>query len=387
MGIKNIIFQQKHNFLLIFQIAVFLNANFIFGQEQKQKQDRQLSADGPYIIYQPDGKTRIISVDLHGKVNDTVISTRRNEIKIKVIDPDGRFPFEVKLHDVDRPQWKYPEGKNVFVMADPHGRLDCVVSLLQANNIIDKYLNWSFGNNHLIVIGDVFDRGDDVLQIFWLLYKLEEEAKNSGGHVSLLLGNHEAMVLANDIRYTTGKYKELSNKLGVEYAQLFALNTELGRWIGTRNTIEVVGKNLYVHAGLSSQFYYFDFSIPTVNEEISRAIFLKKNERKSLSPMTAFLYGSRGPLWYRGMVRQEEKYDPISSDVLDKILDKYKIKRIIVGHTIFEDITTFYQGRVVGINVNNKKNMEQSKGRALLIHNDEYYVVGDNGIQRKLYED
>ncbi len=31
--------------------------------------------------------------------------------------------------------------------------------------------------------------------------------------------------------------------------------------------------------------------------------------------------------------------------------------------------------------------MEQSKGRALLIHNDEYYVVGDNGIQRKLYED
>ncbi len=275
-------------------------------------------------------------------VNDTVISTRRNEIKIKVIDPDGRFPFEVKLHDVDRPQWKYPEGKNVFVMADPHGRLDCVVSLLQANNIIDKYLNWSFGNNHLIVIGDVFDRGDDVLQIFWLLYKLEEEAKNSGGRVSLLLGNHEAMVLANDIRYTTGKYKELSNKLGVEYAQLFALNTELGRWIGTRNTIEVVGNNLYVHAGLSSQFYYFDFSIPTVNEEISRAIFLKKNERKSLSPMTAFLYGSKGPLWYRGMVRQEEKYDPISSDVLDKILDKYKIKRIIVGHTIFEDITTFY---------------------------------------------
>ena len=69
MGIKNIIFQQKHNFLLIFQIVVFLNANFIFGQEQKQKQDRQLSADGPYIIYQPDGKTRIISVDLHGKVN------------------------------------------------------------------------------------------------------------------------------------------------------------------------------------------------------------------------------------------------------------------------------------------------------------------------------
>lgn len=61
--------------------------------------------------------------------------------------------------------------------------------------------------NHLMIIGDIFDRGKDVPQIFWLFYKLEEEAAKAGGHVSFILGNHEPMVLANDLRYTKENIK------------------------------------------------------------------------------------------------------------------------------------------------------------------------------------
>ncbi len=35
----------------------------------------------------------------------------------------------------------------------------------------------------MIVISDVFDRGKDVLPIFWLMYKLEQEAKKDAGGV------------------------------------------------------------------------------------------------------------------------------------------------------------------------------------------------------------
>ena len=56
-------------------------------------------------------------------------------------------------------------------MSDPHGRLDCVISLLQGNGVIDKNYNWSFGSNHLMVIGDIFDRGKDVLHnICWACF-------------------------------------------------------------------------------------------------------------------------------------------------------------------------------------------------------------------------
>ena len=71
-------------------------------------------------------------------------------------------------------------------MSDPHGRLDCVVSLLQGNGIIDENLNWNYDSNHLMILGDIFDRGDDVTQILWLIYKLEQEAAQAGGCVSFL---------------------------------------------------------------------------------------------------------------------------------------------------------------------------------------------------------
>lgn len=100
-------------------------------------------------------------------------------------------------------------------MSDPHGRLNLVVSLLKANGVIDSQLRWAYGDNQLVVIGDIFDRGYDVPQIFWLFYKLEAEAAECGGRVSVLLGNHEPMELAGDMRYAKPKYKMLADTLGI----------------------------------------------------------------------------------------------------------------------------------------------------------------------------
>ena len=269
-------------------------------------------------------------------------------------------------------------------MSDPHGRLDCVISLLQGNGVIDKKLRWNFGRNHLVIIGDVFDRGKDVPQIFWLFYKLEEEATKAGGHVSLLLGNHEPLVMANDLRYTKDKYKVLAKRLGMKYPQLVGSNTELGRWLGTRNTMQIIGDGLYVHAGLSKDFYDKNLDIPFVNQEMSKALFMTKKERKALSPLTAFLYSDDGPIWYRGLVRKEAKYKPLSTDSLQMVLDRYQVKRLLIGHTIFKDISTFYKGKVIDVNVDNKENRKKRRGRAVLIEGNTYYVVGDNGKMRKL---
>ena len=75
----------------------------------------------------------------------------------------------------------------------------------------------------------------------------------------------------------------------MDYPALFGPDTELGKWLGTRNTMQTIGPNLYVHAGLGKEFYDRDLNIPTVNEEMSRALFMSKKERKALSPLTAFL--------------------------------------------------------------------------------------------------
>ena len=128
--------------------------------------------------------------------------------------------------------------------------------------------------------------GVDVLPIYWLIYKLEKEAEDAGGKVTFLIGNHETMVLGNDLRYTKKKYTQLADTLGMTYPELWQ-KSELGHWLKTRNSIQVVGDNLFVHAGLSKEFLDRNYDIPTVNEIVSDGLFLtkKKNVMQIKAPI------------------------------------------------------------------------------------------------------
>lgn len=135
-------------FLLAFTLAFIssgLSAGTLdFKDKKKDKEKKEeLTADGPYVLYQPDGQIRVINVDKKGNIIDTTYTTLPQNFTLHVTDHKGRFPFDVKLHPVKRPGWNYPQADKVFVMSDPHGRLDCVISLLQGNHIIDKDYKWS----------------------------------------------------------------------------------------------------------------------------------------------------------------------------------------------------------------------------------------------------
>ena len=162
-----------------------------------------LSVDGPYVVY-TDGGVRVITVDKDGTIEDNLYPEA--PATFKVTDHLGHYPFEVSLKPFSRQEWLVEsQPERVFVMSDPHGRLDCVVSLLQGNNVIDSDLRWSYGQDHLVMIGDIFDRGEDAVQIYWLFYKLQQEAQEAGGRVTMLLGNHELMPNQNT-RYSCGSW-------------------------------------------------------------------------------------------------------------------------------------------------------------------------------------
>lgn len=371
-------------YLLVFCLLHFGLIAGVQAEDKKLDVPVEWTADGPYLLHQADGTVRMIVVKPNGELLDTLYSSLPDNYTFPVVSSDQQHRFDVTLHPEERPEWKTEQPDKIFVTSDPHGNLDCFISLLQGNRVIDENYHWNFGSNQLVIIGDVFDRGNDAIQIFWLIYQLEWEARQAGGRVDFLLGNHEPMVLMNDLRYTKPKYKQLAEKVGMKYADLLASSTELGKWLTTRNTIQVSGGNLFVHAGLSRDFLEQNLEIPFVNKQMSSGLYKNKAQRKEASPMIYFLFGSYGPIWYRGMVKQAEKYHPLASDTLNLILDRYQAERVIVGHTIFEDISTFYGQRVIAVNVDNAENREKGKGRGILIEKDCIYVVGDQGILRKL---
>ncbi len=339
-------------------------------------------ADGPYIIY--DGSSaRVVSVDTEGNINDHRMDSVGPGSTFTVTSDNGTFSFDVTLHEISRPAWKYDSPEKTFIMSDPHGNLDCVISLLRGNGVIDDELKWSYGSNHLVIIGDIFDRGNDVTQIFWLVYKLEEEARQAGGNVSFQLGNHEPMVLSGDMRYTKDKYKGLADSLGFTFPFMMGPDTELGRWLGTRNTMQIIGDDIYVHAGLSGEFLEKQLSIPEVNERISSGLFLTSDQRKK-DPELYFLFKTYGPIWYRGLVHKQKKYYPASESTLDAVLDWYGVRRVFVGHTIFRKVRTFYGRKVIDVNVSNQENKDKGLSRAVLLEGGRTYAAGDNGIIKEL---
>ena len=106
------------------------------GKKKDKEKKEELSADGPYVIYEPDGKVCVISVTAQGQIEDTTYTVLPQDFTLHVTDHKGRYPFDVKLHPVKRPEWQYRQPDKVFVMSDPHGKLNCVMSLLRGNNVI-----------------------------------------------------------------------------------------------------------------------------------------------------------------------------------------------------------------------------------------------------------
>ena len=150
------------------------------------------------------------------------------------------------------------------------------------NHIIDEKLNWVFGKGHLVIVGDVFDRGPKINEMLWLLYKLEIQAKETGGRLHFLLGNHEYMVLHKDLRYVHDRYKVSSKLLGLEYDELYSNQTIIGRWLRSKSTIIKINNSIFVHGGVSEEFITKNgIDLSDTNQIMRSSIQRSKQEMKS----------------------------------------------------------------------------------------------------------
>ena len=91
--------------------------------------------------------------------------------------------------------WHFSADAGVVAISDVHGDYDAMQETLRRAGIVDEKLQWSAGAVHLVVTGDLLDRGPDSRRVMDLLRSLETAAAEQGGTVHLLLGNHEVMNL------------------------------------------------------------------------------------------------------------------------------------------------------------------------------------------------
>ena len=96
---------------------------------------------------------------------------------------------------------------------------------------------WTGGATWVVQTGDVLDRGDDEQAILDWFERLERDAAAAGGRFVWLLGNHELMNAAGDLRYVTpGGFKDFADVPGLPLAPC-----RVKRAADQRSALHVVG--------------------------------------------------------------------------------------------------------------------------------------------------
>jgi hypothetical protein len=199
--------------------------------------------------------------------------------------------------------------------------LDNAVATLKLAGLVDANGTWSGENTILVQTGDTTDRGPDSAQILDLLKRLTQEASAAGGRVVPLLGNHEVMNLHGDWRYVDpGDVAHFGGEAQRKAA--FAENGTYGSWLRTLDVAQVVGESVFAHGGITP--HYASLGIEGIN---ARA-------HGSWNSADAAIFGSDGPLWFRGYVQDEEG---VACPSLKTALDALGVKRMVVGHTTRRD--------------------------------------------------
>jgi hypothetical protein len=254
----------------------------------------------------------------------------------------------------------FAADRRVVAIGDLHGDLRGFLSLTQSAGLTDAKGKWTGGNSVLVQLGDVPDRGPDTRKILDLLMDLQKEARQAGGEVHSLIGNHEAMNVYGDLRYVTRaefdafrarnsrqlrddlfgrELRELKSRPldedayradwedrhppgWVEHRLGMGPSGKYGKWIRSNAAVCKIDDSLFVHGGIAPK--YGDWPLDKLNAAVRDELgdFSRLNGGVVMDP--------EGPLWHRELARGAEA--ALAAHV-DSVLLRHGVKRIVIGHT------------------------------------------------------
>lgn len=313
--------------------------------------------DGPYVLRNAVGKLEAWSVMVtpDGARKQVTPVAVGDTLPVAAVGSLPAFGVRLRTPAPDAPDNVRADARQpLFVVADTHGEYEILADMLMRHAVVDSALRWKFGRGRLVFLGDVFDRGAHQLEILWLIYELEAQARKAGGAVYFVLGNHESMNLLGDLRYMNPRYRETLELLGVaSYPDLFDAHSVLGQWLRSKPAVLKLGDLLCLHGGISPALADGKYTLAEINQRVRQVLNAGQLPagNDADAQRTAFLFGSDGPLWYRGYFPAESAGGMATAADIDRIRASFGVERILVGHTKVPTITPLYDGKVIAVQV------------------------------------
>lgn len=229
-----------------------------------------------------------------------------------------------------------------MAFGDVHGDLAATRAALRLAGATDDNDRWVGGELVVVQTGDQLDRGDDEQAILDLFERLGTEAEAAGGALHVLLGNHELMNAAGDLRYVTpGGFADFEGVSGADptdprFAELpppararaaaFAPGGPYARVLARRNTVVVVGRSVFVHGGVLPQHVPNGVeSLAQLNADVRAWLSGRADE----TALRSNVLDNEGVVWTRMYARDDAE----ACGQLGEALRRLDADRMVVGHT------------------------------------------------------
>jgi hypothetical protein len=256
------------------------------------------------------------------------------------------------------PETRQPNAERIVAFGDVHGDLDATRRALRLAGAIDENDRWIGGSLVVVQTGDQLDRGDEERAVLDLFRRLTRDAERAGGAFHPLNGNHELMNVHLDLRYVTpggfADFARFAPREGTAEDSLLAAipRHERGRVaafrpggpyarvLAERNTIVIVGDNVFVHGGVLPQ--HAEYGVDRINDEIRAWM-------RGDAPAPDASQGNDSPIWTR---LYSQNPDDAACATAAATLDALGARRMIVGHTVHrQGITAYCDDRIWAIDV------------------------------------
>ncbi|MNK23526.1 diadenosine tetraphosphatase [compost metagenome] len=389
---KRRIFRYAKHIIITFVVLAVLTISFglYHGASFRYAENPTMmnwDKDGPYVFNENDS---IFTVNYIRGNQDTGFYLDQKEYASNSEIPaycyfpldSTRFEFNINSK-IEIPATTYNDNAKILAISDIESGFKTFRDFLIANKVIDEKLNWTFGNGHLVLLGDFVDRDFSTIQVLWFIYKLEQEAKQNNGTVHYILGNHELKNMQGNFENTSPKYYHVSSILRKQQTDLYGTNSFLGKWMSSKNSIEKINGILFAHGGIHPDLAKHKTNLDEVNQ-IIRSNYYKPyypNPQKNLEQL--LISSHKGIAWYRGYFK-----DDLTQQDIEKGLDIFDAKSIVVGHTLQSKVNIQYNRKVIGIDVKHPKDYSKSlpnqKSEGLLIEGNKYYRVLHNGEKEEI---
>lgn len=270
----------------------------------------------------------------------------------------------------DCPNYDYipsilPKADRIIVIGDIHGDVKLAISIFKLAELINDNLEWIAVPKHTLVVqvGDQIDscrpipnvhdctkpHADDetddmgVMDFFNLMHK---KASLYAGGVYSLLGNHEIMNAQHNFTYVSHKNLYNFKYNGIyDRKEAFQPGGPVANMMGcTRNSVMIIGSNLFVHAGvlpsLINNITYSELNNSTklkyVNSIVRKWLLNKVKDDIDKQNITKLFDDNNNLFWTRiyGEINQNKSMESNECiNTVGKSLELFQIGHMIVGHS------------------------------------------------------